>query len=36
MTRMIDVTRKYELIQRLIDAGYDLERSTIQRLGKVQ
>lgn len=36
MTRMIDVTRKYELIQRLIDAGYDLERAAIQRLGKVQ
>lgn len=36
MTRMIEVTRKYQLVQRLIDAGYDLERTAIQRLGKVQ
>lgn len=36
MTRMIEVSRKYELVQRLIDAGYDLERTAIQRLGQVQ
>lgn len=36
MARMVDVSRKYQLIQRLIDAGYDLKRSAIQRLGRVQ
>jgi flagellar basal-body rod protein FlgF len=36
MTRMIDVSRKYQTTQRMIDAGFDLERSAIQRLGEVR
>jgi len=35
MTRMIDVSRRYQTIQRMIDAGYELKRTAIQRLGSV-
>lgn len=35
MTRMIEVSRKYQSIQRMIDSGFELQRTAIRRLGEV-
>lgn len=36
MTRMIEVSRAYEQVTRLIDSNADLSKTSVQRLGRVQ